>query len=73
MVSTGEFLIGDIEEPRTLLRNGKDCYFDKVSKQLRIKTPEETVRQKLIIYLNQTLKIPLEAMEIEVPYLVLAA
>ena len=60
-------LINNISEPETFKRNDKDCYFDKVSKQLRIKTPEEAIRQKLITYLNMYLSVPLEAMEIEVP------
>ena len=60
-------LINKMPEPELFQRNGKVCYFDKISKQLRIKTPEETVRQKLIEFLHEQLQIPFEAMEIEVP------
>jgi len=60
-------LINNMPEPELFQRNGRVCYFDEVSKLLRIKTPEETVRQKLIKFLHEQLQIPLEAMEIEVP------
>jgi len=60
-------LILNIPEPKVYRRKGKDCYLDEVSKKLRIKTPEETIRQKLIKYLNDQMHIPYKAMGIEVP------
>ena len=61
------FNINRISEPRLYIRNGKSCYFDPVTKCLRIKTPEEEVRQKLLVYLHNELEIPNSAIEVEVP------
>lgn len=61
------FEIDNIEEPKVYMRDGKPCYFDIAKKILRIKTPEETVRQKLIRFLNSVLKVPIEAISTEVP------
>jgi len=56
-----------VDEPRIFMRNGKQCYFDNATKKLRIITPEETVRQKLIAYMNKVMKVPIEAIDVEVP------
>jgi hypothetical protein len=54
-------------EPKVYQRAGKDCYYDRVSKRLRPKTPEENVRMRMIELLHKEMKVPYEAMEIEVP------
>lgn len=46
-------------------RNGKECYLDPVRQKLIYITPEETVRQKMISYLTNELKIPKEAILVE--------
>lgn len=53
--------------PKTWPRNGVPCYFDPVSKCLRKKTPEETVRQKILLFLMQTMKVPAEKIRVEEP------
>ena len=50
-----------------IARNGKLCYFDPVTKCLRIKTPEEEVRQKLLVYLLDELEVPCSAIGVEIP------
>lgn len=45
---------------------GKDCYYDKVSKELRVKTAEETVRMKFVEFLHEKMEVPYKAMEIDV-------
>jgi len=62
-----DFFSDKILEPSVHIRNNKECYLCLVSKQLRIKTPEETIRQKVLQYLCDDLLVPLEAMKVEVP------
>lgn len=52
---------------RTYIRNGKNCFFDQIRQILVIATPEEYVRQKLIRYLFETMKVPLDRIGVEVP------
>lgn len=61
------FAAANIPEPTTYIRNKRECYYDFVSKQLRIKTPEETVRQKLLRFLVDELCVPIRAIQVEVP------
>ncbi|MCL2672438.1 MAG: type I restriction enzyme HsdR N-terminal domain-containing protein [Clostridiales bacterium] len=61
------FIAAYIPEPLTYTRNNRACYYDFVSKQLRIKTPEETVRQKLLRFLVDELHVPMSAIQVEVP------
>lgn len=46
-------------------RNGKECYLDPIRKKLIYVTPEETLRQKVISYLMNELKVPKEALKVE--------
>lgn len=46
------------ELPKIYVRNGRDCYLDPVRKKLIYITPEETVRQRMISYLINELKVP---------------
>lgn len=55
------------KDPKTWPRDGIPCYFDPISKRLRKKTPEETVRQKILSFLMETMKIPSNAILVEVP------
>lgn len=48
-------------------RSGKKCIFDITKQILRILTPEEEVRQKLIKFLQGEMKIPITAIETEIP------
>lgn len=51
--------------PPVYTRNGKDCYLDPVRKMLIYVTPEETVRQKVISYLINSLEVPIEMIAVE--------
>lgn len=46
--------------PEVYMRNGKECYLDPIRKKLIYITPEETVRQEVILYLTDTLLVPAE-------------
>ena len=49
------------------IRNGKECFLDKTKHLLRIATPEEEVRQRVIEFLNDVMQIPYTAIETEIP------
>ena len=51
--------------PAVYMRHGKKCYLDPVREKLIYITPEETVRQKMISYLINELKVPEEAILVE--------
>lgn len=51
--------------PAIYIRNGKECYLDPIRKKLIYITPEETVRQKVISYLINEIKVPKEAILVE--------
>lgn len=60
----------DIKEYNNLkryFRNGKECIFDKTKHLLRIATPEEEIRQRVVEFLFDKMKIPYQAMETEIP------
>lgn len=44
--------------PKKYIKNGKECYLDPIRKRLTYVTPEETVRQQIISYLINELKVP---------------
>jgi hypothetical protein len=46
-------------------RCGRECYLDSVRQKLIYITPEETVRQKVISYLIEELKVPKEMIAVE--------
>ena len=43
------------DDVKTYQRYGQECYMDNITKQLRPKTPEETVRQKILQWLMKDL------------------
>lgn len=47
-----------IPTPKLYLRKGKECYLDSYREKLIPATPEETVRQKVLIWLENELKVP---------------
>ena len=51
--------------PEVYNRRGKDCYLDPIRQKLIYITPEETVRQRMISYLVNELKVPKEAILVE--------
>lgn len=51
--------------PPVYKRHGKECYLDPVRQKLIYITPEETVRQRMISYLINELRIPKEAILVE--------
>lgn len=51
--------------PPIYMRNGKECYLDPIRKKLIYITPEETVRQKVISYLINELRVPSENIVVE--------
>lgn len=55
----------NVTMPPVFKRNGKDCYLDPVREMLVYVTPEETVRQKVISYLIESLGVPIEMIAVE--------
>ena len=51
--------------PPVYKRNNRECYLDPIRKRLIYITPEETVRQQVISYLLDTLKVPMSMMQVE--------
>lgn len=51
--------------PPVYKRHGRECYLDPVRQKLIYITPEETVRQRMISYLMNELRIPKEAILVE--------
>ena len=51
--------------PEVYSRHGKDCYLDPIRQKLIYITPEETVRQRMISYLVNELKVPKGAILVE--------
>lgn len=60
-----QFDIANQRLPKTYKKDGKDCYLDPIRKKLIYITPEETVRQKVISYLIDTLQVPIEMITVE--------
>ena len=60
-----EFDISTQELPPIYKRGEKDCYLDPIRKKLIYVTPEETVRQKVIAYLLNDLKVPQQMISVE--------
>lgn len=60
-----QFDISTQRLPAIYKKGNKDCYLDPVRKKLIYITPEETVRQKVISYLIDDLKIPVEMLSVE--------
>ena len=54
------------QDPKVYYREGKECYLDFVNNCLRPVTPEEYVRQKILLFLHDKMEIPFNAMETEV-------
>lgn len=52
--------------PPIYQRKNKDCYFDPIREKLIYITPEETVRQQVISYLINELKVPKRMIDVEV-------
>lgn len=50
--------LGKYNNLKTYQRYGKECYMDNITKQLCPKTPEETVRQKVIQWLIKEIEVP---------------
>lgn len=48
-------------------RNGKNCIFDIIRQILVVATPEEIIRQKIILYLINELNVPKDMIDVEVP------
>ena len=53
--------------PKTYVRNGEQCLLDPIRKKLVLKTPEEIVRQKIVCFLQDKMKIPKDKIELEIP------
>ena len=47
------------------IRKGKECYLDPIRKKLIYVTPEETVRQDMISFLLETIKVPEDMLIVE--------
>lgn len=57
--------ISQFELPPVYKRQGKECYLDPIRNKLIYITPEETVRQRMIGYLLEELKVPKEMISVE--------
>lgn len=55
----------ELKLPPIYKRNGKECYLDPIRKKLIYITPEETVRQRVISYLLNSLDVPKEMLVVE--------
>jgi len=53
--------------PKKYFKAGKECYLDPIWKRLVYATPEETVRQQILSYLINDLKVPKGLIRREVP------
>lgn len=51
--------------PKTYIRNGRECYLDPIRKRLIFITPEETIRQRMISFLIDSLDVPAEMLQVE--------
>lgn len=51
--------------PPVYKRNEKDCYLDPIRKKLIYITPEETIRQRVLSYLTDTLHVPIQEIILE--------
>ena len=49
------------------VRDGKECFLDRTKHILRICTPEENIRQRMVEFLHDKMAIPYTAMETEIP------
>ncbi|MBR4063462.1 MAG: type I restriction enzyme HsdR N-terminal domain-containing protein [Clostridia bacterium] len=57
--------ISRMKLPPIYKRNGKECYLDPIRKKLIYITPEETIRQRVVAYLMQVLKVPADMLIVE--------
>ena len=53
--------------PPIYVRDGRECYLDPIRQKLIFIKPEETIRQKVISYLRDMLKVPERLMTVEEP------
>lgn len=53
--------------PPIYIRDGKECYLDPIRQKLIFIKPEETIRQRVISYLRDMLKVPERLMTVEEP------
>ena len=53
--------------PKIYKRDGRECYLDPIRQKLIFITPEETIRQKMISWLIDTLEVPNNMIKIEEP------
>lgn len=51
--------------PPIYKRDGRDCYLDPIRQKLIFITPEETVRQRVISFLVDTLRVPADMIRVE--------
>ena len=57
----------DYSLPPQYTRNGKPCFLDPIREKLIPVTPEEQVRQKVVAFLTDQVKVPQDMIELEVP------
>ena len=54
------------DNPTVYIHENEECYIDKVNNTIRIKNPEEYVRQKFIEFLHEKMQVPYCAIKTEV-------
>lgn len=53
--------------PGSYRRGGRECFLDPVRQRLIVQTPEEIVRQQVVEFLCEELKVPRHCIELEIP------
>ena len=53
--------------PGSYRRGGRECFLDPVRQRLIVQTPEEIVRQQMVEFLCEELKVPRHCIELEIP------
>ena len=53
--------------PESYRRGGRECFLDPVRQRLIVQTPEKIVRQQVVEFLCEALKVPRHCIELEIP------
>ncbi|MDU2065038.1 MAG: type I restriction enzyme HsdR N-terminal domain-containing protein [Sporomusaceae bacterium] len=62
-----EICLDQYQIEKKYIRNNKSCYIDPARERFIQETPEEEIRQKVLLYVQKEMQVPLEMIEVEVP------
>ena len=62
-----EIVLDDYHVESKYQRNNRKCFFDPIRKILIVENPEEIVRQKILLYLQHKMGVPLDKIHVEIP------